>query len=346
VIACIAFMLNPASLWIMGNIYVPGGAALPFILLTIFYFARMADDANNINLKNIGLSFIALFLSIYCDWIGVFIGISFGLVSVFFARKNKKYLLLSCIYFLAIILSLSIMFIQFSAHAGAQKCIEILSDRFLYRTYGTDGHGISFLIRWSLDIFFTRNFPLLLLIAIALFFQKQKKVKLKLSPAIIKAILIAIAVLLIHNIVFLGWTAANDFSVVNYIIPFSILSGIMVYEAFSIKQQYALLSIFFLICISEYYYFNRPGDYDRKNHLYAQYKQLGNQIKNIANPDELIFINAEPAPQGWYYAKRNYYMVNSFNEAQMHFNSWKQDKCIYINQQNGNIIWYKRFIKK
>src|SRR5579871_6723722 len=90
-ISCIVFILNPSLLWIMGNAYLPGGIALPFILLVTLYFTKMIDDAKNINVRNTSISFIALFCAVYCDWIGVFIGCSFGAVLLFQTRKNKKY---------------------------------------------------------------------------------------------------------------------------------------------------------------------------------------------------------------------------------------------------------------
>ena len=159
---------------------------------------------------------------------------------------------------------------------------------------------------------------------------------------IVKALLISTLVLLIHNVVFLGWTAQNDFSTISYLIPFSLLCGLLVYRAFDKKEIFIISLCFFSLCITEYYYFNRPGDFDRKGRPYAEYKELGSQIKEIVRPDEVIFINADPAPQCWYYAKRHYIFVNDIVEAEFYFHQWHLKKCIFINQQNGKIRWYKR----
>src|SRR5579871_3288050 len=335
------FHITPSPLFLqLLNLFLHFVSCLIFFEIVCILFNKLYPD----NYLPHAISFIALFCAVYCDWIGVFIGCSFGAVLLFQTRKNKKYFIPTLTSFFAIFASLCTMFIQFISHTGLQKTREILSNRLLYRTYGSDGHGIFFLLKWMIDIFFTRNFSVLLLIFISWIFLKKKKNKLTISFPL-KFFIGAMIVLLIYNVIFLGWTAANDFSVMNYVIPFSILSGILVYEVFPAKQMFLILSVFFALCLLEYYYFNRPGNLDRKNRPYNEYKKLGEQIKEIAKPDEIIFINAEPAPQGWYYTRRNYYMVNSFEEAKTDFKRWKQNKCIYINQQNSNIIWYKRMTK-
>jgi hypothetical protein len=342
---CSLFLLNPSLLWVMGNAYSPGSAALPFELTMIYFFTIMLRDPVQINWKNLLFALIAGFGTIYCDWVGVFLAFFFGAAFIFLRKKDHKYRYAAWVFLLLIPFSVALLMAQYVSYAGWEKTSEILSHRFLYRTYSPGEQGISYLLHWSAEIFFTRNLPLILVLGVGLGILKRAGKLKNLSSPAMKVLLISIAVLLIHNLCFLGWTAANDFSVMNYCIPFSILGGAIIIDLAQPSMRWMMLSGFFILSVLEYYYFNRPGANDRKGQPYATYQLLGEQIRLIARPDEVIFTNSVPAPQGWYYANRTYFQASDSVRAKEIFQSFKQKHAVFIHLKEGRVTSIQRMSK-
>jgi len=66
------------------------------------------------------------------------------------------------------------------------------------------------------------------------------------------------------------------------------------------------LLVAILLCIAQYYYINRPGKISQNGDSYDYMQILGENIRENAATDEVIFLNGyKPDPQVMYYARRN-----------------------------------------
>ena len=340
------FIFSPELLWFMGNGYVTCGVAIPFILLATLFSLPLFLKPGSIMPGKLLLASLSLVIAIYCDWSAVFVAASFSIAALIHSRKNKNYLVVSLAYGAAVLLSIGLMILQFASYLGLDQTLRILTERFIFRSYGNDGHGPFFLPGWFSWFLLSRHFSILLAIIVSvIFLMRTRKHYYFLSSQAIRLFKILLAAFLCHNLVLLNWSAGHDFSVMNYSILLAITGGTLIYEAFP-RYLTKILTLTLLLSIGEYYYFNRPGTYSRKGIRYDGYQSLGESLKKIADPKEIVFMNIETAPQITYYAKHGHRYAKNYEESVRIFRSASQEQAIWVEQKDFKIVQYRRLIKK
>ena len=125
-----------------------------------------------------------------------------------------------------------------------------------------------------------------------------------------------------HHILLGNFTVAHNYSVLFDGIFISVIGGYFLGE-FLIKEKRINIKgigigILLALCVSQYYYINRPGDFSQNGDLYSNYKDIGDFMRKNSTEKDVLFtinLNEKPAPQIIYYAKRNFYQKNSMKEV-------------------------------
>jgi len=148
---------------------------------------------------------------------------------------------------------------------------------------------------------------------------------------------------ILYNLTFFNWSYIHDFSLV----PLSVLLiFIPLYFISFFEKKWKLsvvLSLYFILTISQYYYINRPGKISQNGTEYKEFKSFGEMIKQTATPDEMIF-SPEPTPMSIFYAKRFVFQAKNPTEAKLKLKEWHYPKGLYIIQLEPSVYKIERIV--
>jgi hypothetical protein len=340
-ISGLIYLLLPHTLWFHGNGYTHHSLVVLFFLLTNWSLLKYLEKPDKLM---VGILYsIFLFLTIYTEWVGCFLSFSALLFVFKYSRKDFFKLFLLTI----VTSSLAILFIywQSSAIIGKEKYIDYLLNRFWDRSdLGSSSTGYLYFIK-RISFWFTIGYlPIILWIIFGIIKLRSISV---FKPLLKFSILILVPIGL-HHIVFSGFTAAHDYSVLIDASYLAILGAFICYKlnVFSyriIKQLVFGFSFIFLSCLI-YYGINRPGEISQRGDRYDAFQKIGQTIQNHSSSDDIIFIEGLedlPNPQVVYYAKRNFYAIKSKSEMASILKRRNCSKALYLKVVNYQVVYWE-----
>jgi hypothetical protein len=261
-------------------------------------------------------------------------------------KKKWDFILLAAIA-LGVIGGILFTVWQFSSFMGFQNYLNGLLSRFLLRGVSGTAKGGGLSEGTGIASFYVSGYGLfLLLIFFAFFFLKQRSQHIRENSRLKNFLLVAVSVCLLHHVIFWGFTNIHDYSVIKSGLIISLISTV---AFFSIKQKAKRIIVFAVIIIGNtgiYYFINPPGKYAANGQEYSYFKDLGEQIKTIATPDDYIFIDTpEMSLLLTYYSKRYYRNVRGATEAEKLFNTLPGNNALFIKTSNFKFVDYKRLEK-
>jgi hypothetical protein len=336
-ISCIAFLFSPNILWFLGNGYVCTGIMLPFVLMALFFFVDMFTGSRRINLLNLSILFLLGVVIIYIDWFGVFLYGSMGMLSLFFARLNRRMVWVGFASGLSVIAGISFIMLQFASYIGFDQLFHYWGSRFEERSVLTENNHFARLLRGIPPHFITSYFPILLLLIFLLIIRIKKGG----SPLlIIEKVFIALCVMALipFNAVFLEWTSEHDFSIIPYSILFSFLTGVFILHMNPFFKTAIPVLLLLLLSITQYYIINKPGPVSQNGTPYRTEMDLGNQIKNMSLPRYTLFTNLPTSPLMEYYAKRKLIFMRDKDAARDFVKEYRMDEGLWLEGRDGRIV--------
>ena len=329
---CCLYMFSPGILWYFGNGYINIDIMMPFIVGALLLLLPMLQSPGNIRAGRLVLLSILIIVLIYLDWFIFFICVIAGIIALFKIKQSKKYIVLLSVLSLAAVTGIAFVFFQFASYAGWHTVANYWQLRFFDRSINK---GESSFFKMPVLIvmhLFTAYFPLLLLSAVGFIMLKLKKTALHFSAQEIFFMRFYIACVLLYNLVLLNWSSEHEFSM----IPFGILPAYVAARLISKlnpRPIIYLLSLFFILSITQYYYINRPGDISRDGMRYDSFKNLGQILQQVPK-DYKIFMNIETDPMIEYYAGRNLTRATGFEDAKKYMSVWGVSKGVWVEQDN------------
>lgn len=300
IISLLIYLTSSSVLWFQTNTYMSDILVHCFFVFTVWCVLK----------NKYWLTAIAIFLTIYTSWLGVFLAFSVFVYSIF--KKEIKFLLPIT---LGTIGSLILIFFQYSSIAGSAVFLEQLTQRFSERGNTVNSEENSVIQKFREVILLIMNylilyFPMIILL-IFHWFKSQKKGLDILKNKFVFISLFPIA--LLH--LFLLNYSGHNFTALYASLPFSIACAYILVQVF--QKRMALLTILIVsFSIGSYYFINRPGEYSWKGDVYAVHKVLGEKIKKEARSSQTIFLVTDYMnPMVIVYAERNMIKVESMEEV-------------------------------
>ncbi|TVR77953.1 MAG: hypothetical protein EA412_09640 [Chitinophagaceae bacterium] len=349
IVCFLIYMLNPATLWFQGNVYMSDTLVQLFFISSLFLWWNMLTDKPFISQKlAFPLFLVSGFLGGLTSWLSYLLVAGLLLHAVFFTEKKQKMVISSVLFGVAHLLSIGITFYLYSRINGSEAVIAEWFQRFGQR--GVSGN--SFLNIFShlkvAVVNYGVNFFAIIVFIIASAFLAYPTIKnFKHKKVFIKLLLSTLLpVLLIHLI--LPNYVGHDFTTI-YLAPFlAFLAGalwLILYIKFKNNPQAFYLGsvIALLFSVMNFYVINLPGELSIKGKEYKTYQQNGNFIARFKEQDAVFFIEQSPAnPQLVYYAKRNVRYVESPADAQKFLEERNYDRgLLFLYDKNGLIYRFE-----
>jgi hypothetical protein len=328
-LGCFFFMYSPCMLWYLGNGYINVGIMMPFVIATLLLLIPMLQSPKNITSGKLLWLGLLIMLLVYFDWFVLALCSIVLLNLLFKIRRDQKYIWLFAIIVLSPISGIAIMFSQFASYAGSQAVIEYWSHRFNNRSIVNTGTSFWKMGGYIIQNFITSYLPLFIFLFVALIATRIKKIKLSFSENEILFLKIYVPSVFVYNISLFEWSFEHEFSVIPWSILFSYLAGKSIITAFSKKQLYIMMPLFFILTMSQYYFINRPGKISREGTPYISYKIFGEALKQVP-PDYKIFLNIKQDPMIEYYAGRNIASLPSMEDAKQYMKKWGITKAVWV----------------
>ncbi len=337
-IALLGYAFSPAILWFQGNSFCHEIAVLPFLLTTIYYFARFWTT-NNLKKYELFLVAINSFLMIYSDWIGVLVlaWISVFCSYNFFITNQKRFL-----YFIIAAVSIaafSIGFIvwQYSLVGGFAAYCRGMQTRVATRS----GFEFMFLIN-IIKNYMIAYLPLLLAIFIGIVLLQYKKIKLNQAAFFNPIIVLSILIILSHHFLLLEFTQRHDYSAVKSGWLIAYFFACIYYELQPLlpKKAYFLLVFIVFGGVLQYYYINRPGAYNQNDDAYAAMQEVGASIAEQSRGEEFVFVSDSDfdTPQVQFYARRTPHFVATIDSCRSFLQRAHLPKGVFFDIKNQKII--------
>ncbi len=335
IIAGCSFMIfSPGMLWFLGNGYINTGIMLPFLLGVLLLLLPMLQDPSRISAGRLSALLILIVFLVNIDWYILFLSFLSILVALYKWRKNNKYGWLAFVLLFSVASGIALIFFQFVSHMGREAVINYWLRRSSERSMNLAGSTIAKRFSLLMAYFLTSYFPLLLVLLISFLSIRRRKI----FPDFwgIKEIIfirLLVASLIFYNLSLFNWSTDHEFT----ILPWSLLLCFVAARFAGAIKNYnlfrGLLALFMICSIGQYYYINRPGHVSRDGMPYANFKQLGDSLKQI-RPDYTICINLEQNPMVEYYAGRNILRLPDSLSAIKSLEELGIKKAVWVTQKN------------
>ena len=325
---CFIYLFNPAILWFMGNGYVCTGIVMPFLIAIIYYGTKLLCEPGTITGKNLVAYFLAGIAAIYIDWFGVSFLSIISLFALYRVRSNKRYQILFWLSCLTIIIGIGSILFQFASYAGWQTVYDYWTSRYLERgVAGTGQNKLSYLLG-IIKHLATGFLPVILLLLIGWIFIRKTGRLQPISRPVNLAIQLSFFSCILHAILFLDWSGGHDFAVIPWSLPLALAGGWIASRIPYSKIAFGAI-LLFLISVTQYYVINFPGKKTITGLPYDSYKKAGIQIGKMTDDGERIFCNEDYVIYQ-FYAKRNFTIVASYEEALKWSRQYRVKKGVWI----------------
>jgi len=312
-----AILFTPSAFWFFTDYFFIENPAL---MLTAFFLFAVTQYDLNPSKRNYIITIVSILILCYTEAIGYFAAFTFFIylysVSKKWFTKKSLFLIFSSSFILAITL------FQYSLiEQGLAAVLQNFAVRFMGRSgyFGeakTENHVGIFSIElynhlWHLIKTGMMGIVLLFIGLMVSFIARIKSNEIP-STLLKQAFwwLVSLPIIL-HFIIFINANALHDQLIVKLVLPFSILSGVLIGMFSSTKKtRWLILSILILvISISKYpvMFAESMGD--------EGVKEASAEILKYATPDKSLIVICNrnqyyQAPSLFYHSKRNFYLLN------------------------------------
>lgn len=332
------YLFSPSPLWFHGNAYTHHVLSILFLVLSLYYIIKLNKTEVIKKADYILLSLSLIFL-MFTEWIGFLLVFTIGIITILNRFKNPLYNRILIISIIVSIVVLTILFIQYDSFIGWENYLSYLTNRFDVRSTLKNNnisplYQILTIFKWYIISY---GIWIAFIITLTIIYFKQLAILKTIKKHWTISLLFVFPVILYH-LIFLEFTTSHDYSVLIDGIPFSLLCAFLVSKSSYLKSNYVLATSFLIgLSVVQYYYINRPGEFNQNGDRYSMYMDIGKSIQENAHEDETIFIVGcnynvpSTNPQIMYYAKRNFEAINNKDEA-----------FIFLKKQGKNkgIIFY------
>ena len=338
------YLFAPGPLWFHGNAYTHHVLSALFFVLTVYFIIKIyQDDKRNI-LDNVFLVVSSTCL-LYTEWIGFLLVFTLGVIVAIKKLKNRRLNNLLALTLISTGIVSSILYFQYSSFIGWENYISYLTNRFDVRSSLNNDTTSIFtqllnLFKWYIVSY---GVWIAFILSILLFQIKEIRVITTFSKRL-DVILLFILPVILYHIIFMGFTLSHDYSVLIDGVPLCLLCAFLASKSTFVNTHVPKIT-FVLITFSivQYYFINRPGEFNQNDDRYDTYMTIGNSIKKNAQSDETVFIigtnYAIPStnPQIMFYAKRNFVSIKEKSEAVTFLKKQKKYKGIIFYLEDANI---------
>ena len=352
--ATVMYLFAPGPLWFHGNGYTHHVFAVLPLIMTIYFFAKFVKDQNSKNKQLLGFA-ISLAVLIYSEWIGVFVGATIFIRSVFHFRI-KKFRKIALISVFVGLFSVAILLFQYVYFMGWEQYKTYMLDRFVERSGMESAVGFfGYFVRWLYWSFISYGIWIpSIFFAVILFFWKRKSA---LSSIERQTFLVVLIPLLIYQLVFREFAYVHEYSVLYQGLLWAFLTCIFLekidwkqLELFQKIRPFAKtirLSSLGFVCalfVMQYYFINRPGEIAQNGDRYDQLMIIGQIIRQNAQPHERVFLHIPDQsldfvnPQLNFYAKRNFKPVRIRDEIYNFMLEFGGEQAHVFYIENGGIV--------
>jgi hypothetical protein len=325
--AAAIFICNPASMRIFSQVYFSESVGT-FLFCAFAYFAVGATQ-NPKSFWGLGKMGISIFLLVYCEWIGIFATLCFGIFWAWKSLRNISFLWPLATLVLFGLGGILLFAYQLDLITGSGDFIANLQERYEARSGLRDYEksvgdtvfkagfwewflstvkGTMYAARWY--------FPLLLLTAIV--YLKRKNISVALPKLSYGLFAVLFIIVLVNFAALLNFSIIHSYTWAKWGIPLSLAVAWCVHVLMAEKKMtvgvIVFMAAFFITDLIFYYGFGRIDEASK----YMQQQTVF--IKENASPDESIFIttvseDGDPTFHLTYYTHRNMSNVRTEEEA-------------------------------
>jgi len=326
-----ACMFTPATLWFHSNVYMADILVQLFFIYGVHFSLKFSEAKN----KNwLPLLALASFLMTYTSWLGVFFCVTVIAVGILKGDFKQSALVLICTA-----AALMLTAFQYSQIAGWDALRQEWLVRFTERSGWISGHAISGVIVIFKN-YITSYLPLIAALVVLLIFHFKQFKHFSDRRFALFALLAFIPVLLMH--VILPNYSGHDFTTLYGGLFLCVIFGMFIQLAskeIGIKWIAAGIIVLSILCLCQYYYINRPGEFSIKGDRYADFQDIGKSVAAQSSRDETIFlIGLKPSPEIIFYAGRNIKQVKDKMEAMDFLKKNDKAKGVVFDAINGTNI--------
>lgn len=326
-IAFAVYTFLPVTMWFQSNVYMSDMLVHLWFILAVYTFLKLTIRKRFFSVKYLVYYCVFLFLMIYTSWLGVFFAFAVLLYSLIKMRFDKVFMPLFASTFVVSFVAVVLIVWQYSLINGLDELIIQLVQRYQIRG-SAGGHGFFgfFKVKFIELLTVLKNYvfnylPALVLIA-ALFplMLSKRKLKFVFSKNGYRFLWLSTFPIIFMHLALLNYSG-HDFTTLYLSYFVSCLIGIF-YDKFkqtrAVKNVYLNGAIVFccVASVAMYYVINKPGPYSIKGHKYATSMQLGLQIKNQVQPNQVVFYTGHHFnPMVELYAERNIKRITNETDA-------------------------------
>jgi len=338
------YLFAPGPLWFHGNAYTHHVLSVLFLVISLYYIVKLlqSENINKIDFLFLAVSLICL---LFTEWIGFFLVFTIGVIAIFKKFNHRLFNIALMIATISAILVLAILFFQYNAFIGWQKYLSYLTNRFDVRsTISNDETSILTQI-FALFKWYLISYGIWIAFIFVLFIAYFKQLAiLKTIKQHWTIVLLFVLPVILYHLIFMGFTISHDYSVLIDGIPLSLFCAFLVSKSALLKKHLVtVLGLLITFSVAQYYYINRPGEFNQNGNKYAIYMNIGKSIQEHTLSNETVFIVGcnynIPAsnPQIMFYAKRNFEAINQKDEAINFLKKQKKTKGIIFYLENDRV---------
>lgn len=302
-------------------------------------------------------------ITIYTEWIGVFFAAAVFLLAAYRALKERVYIRLMAVTAFATCAIIAGILLQYGSINGLDSFFQASADKYLARS-GYDEHrwyfawlNIQFIIRHYVKLYYPVAGMLVFLVLAAIINKKHRKIKSRRKEFGMLLFLICFPIIM-HHIVFLGFTRVHDFALLKTSLLAAILIAIFYNRSahHPIRSQRVFFQVFSAVVISLMLILSLFSYYDfielKEETLF---EELGKTIKKTSSNDEAIYLvthedrengimifmadQRSVSPQVQMIAQRNILGVKDKGTAKAHMRQYGHQKGrLYVLEKKGRII--------
>jgi hypothetical protein len=350
-LAVAVYLFAAGNLWFHSNIYFADTLEQVFAIGTVFLLVKsLRHEGRKFSVTHLLLLGLVNFLGVYTEWLQVFLAFTAFLAACMLAFRRRKFIAIGTVLAVSTLFSLSLTLWQYTSIAGFGPLKTIQLSKYNQRSgRGTNSENTAHIGNKESTLFLTKNyerhyshilnltyFSLLTLLGV-LVLNKDRRRILRSTLHISLPLLLLLAGLCMHLVVFFNFNVIHDFGTLKFSTFFALAVGIGMAAlqrhilSFNRVARIACNAIFLGISayfISESinrYYFN-----NNSNQLTNYHLNVGEAVRKYARPDEIVF-GRGVTPVTNYFAQRNVFNAADVSDARRFLQGAHYDKGIFID---------------
>lgn len=343
------YVLNPCILWYTGNGYVHEVMVLPFFLMQVNIFVDFIKKESAFSKGRLLLFFFVTVLGVFSDWLCIvwlMVTFIYAVKRVSAERKWVSYLLIAAV---SGFFSILLVIFHYGYYLGIAEYVTALANRYQSRgMLNISIRSVGDILVKIVKHYLTSYLSLLLLLSLfaGLYFVKlfkRQKIRVNLDSISRQILLLTFFTALVHHLIFVEFTSVHEYAVLKAALFLSLATGILLFVS-NIPSK-ALLLIFCIVSISQYYYINRIGQISLNGDRYDYPKMTGKIIQKNAFENEVVFVDdSKMRPQISYYAKRTILNASTLERAKEILREQPgKSKGVWFDIDNGVVISISHF---